>query len=207
MEYLLQIWKYRTFFCLFYTSPNSHFFFSYSLSFWLLSRFFENVSINALVDSWVHICAYDFISRLWPTASHLMPSHFLDRGFLGRWALYCTYIVPWPANSTRTSMIYKFIAALPHHTLFHDTQFANESSETCNLTSGSSHLLGNYFHPILKPMCPISIFGHFLESLSRLQFHTYPNFLLVHSWTSGVHFQCSLTCKQLPGFCDIQIEF
>jgi hypothetical protein len=105
-----------------------------------------------------------------------MPRHFSDREFLGRRALYCTSIVLWPANNTQTSAIYKFVAALPHHTLFHDTQFAHESSETCNLTFGSSRLLGNYCHPILKPLRPLSIFHHFLESLSRLQFHTYPNF-------------------------------
>jgi hypothetical protein len=75
------------------------------------------------------------------------------------------------------------------------------------LTFGSSRLLGNYCHPILKPLCPLSIFHHFLESLSRLQFHTYPNFSLADSRIGGVHFHCSLTCKQPPGFRDIQIDF
>jgi hypothetical protein len=55
--------------------------------------FSENVSMHALADSQVHICARAFISRLRPTASHSMPSHFSDHRFPGRRALYCTSIV------------------------------------------------------------------------------------------------------------------
>jgi hypothetical protein len=66
------------------------------------------------------------------------------------------------------------------------------------LTFGSSCLMGSYCHPILKPLCLLSIFLHFLESLSRLQFHTYPNFSLTDSRTGRVHFQCSLTYKYPP---------
>jgi hypothetical protein len=75
------------------------------------------------------------------------------------------------------------------------------------LTFGSSRLPGNYCHPILKPLRLLSIFFHFLESLSCLQFHTYPNFSLAGSRTGGVHFQCSLTCEQPPDLRDIQIDF
>ena len=126
---------------------------------------------------------------------HSIPIHFYVRIFLGKRALYCTSIVMWPANNTQTSAIYKLNAALPHYTLFHDTQFAHESSETCNLTFGSSRLLGNYCHPVLKPLRSLSIFLHFLESLSRFQFHNWHIFSLADCWTGGVHFQFSLNYK------------
>jgi hypothetical protein len=136
-----------------------------------------------------------------------MPRHFSNRRLLGRRALYCTSTILWPANNTRTSAIYKFTAALPHHTMFRDTQFAHKIYEACNLTFGSSRLLGNYFHPILKPLCPLSILHHFLESLSHFQFHTYPICSLADSRTGRVHFQFSLTCKEPPSFHYIEISF
>jgi hypothetical protein len=111
-----------------------------------------------------------------PTSRHSMPRRFANHEFSDRWALYWNSIVLWLANSTWTSAIYKFAATLPHHTLFRDTQFAHESFETCNLTFESSHFLGSYCHLVLKPLRPLSIFHHFLESLSCLQFHTYPTF-------------------------------
>jgi len=135
-----------------------------------------------------------------------MARHFSDRGLLVRRALYFTSIVLWPANNTQTSAIYKFTATLPHHTIFCDTHFSHKSSEG-NSTFGSSRLLGNYFHPILKPLHPLSILHHFLESLSRFQFHNWHIFSLADCWTGGVHFQFSLTCKQPPSFRDIQIFF
>jgi len=82
------------------------------------------------MGSHLRLCLY--ISQLEPTTSHSMPRHFLGRGFPGRRPLYCTSIVLWPTNNTRTSSIYKFIVALPHHTMFRDTQFSHESYEACN---------------------------------------------------------------------------
>jgi hypothetical protein len=132
-----------------------------------------------------------------------MPRHFLDHEFLGKRALYCTSIVQWPANSTQTSEIYKFTIALPHHTLFFDTKFVHESSDTCNLTFRSSHLLGNYCHRVLKPLPSLSIFLHFLESLSRVQFHTYPNFFACgfpDRWTALQMFLDLETAPPLPRY-------
>jgi hypothetical protein len=126
-----------------------------------------------------------------------MPRHFSNQEFLGKRDLYCTSIVLWPANNTQTSAIYKFTSAHPHHTLFHDTQFAHEIFETYNLTFGSSRLLGNYCHPVFNPLCLLCIFRHFLESLSRPQFHTYSTF-----------FTCGFQEKRttLPVFFDLQID-
>jgi hypothetical protein len=69
---------------------------------------------------------------------------------------------------SHTSAIYKLTAGLPHHPLFRGTHFALKSSETYNLTLGKSRLLGNHCHPSLKPVRPLSILSHFMESLSRI---------------------------------------
>jgi len=50
---------------------------------------------------------------------HSMSSHFSDHGFPGRQALDCTSIVLWPANSTLTSTIYKFITGLTSYCLLY----------------------------------------------------------------------------------------
>jgi hypothetical protein len=99
---------------------------------------------------------------------HSILSHFFDRRFPGRRAQHCASIVLRPTNNTRSSAIYKLTVELRHHALFRVTHFAVKSSETYNLTVGPSRLLSITCDPILKLDRPLSILGHFLESLSRV---------------------------------------
>jgi hypothetical protein len=68
----------------------------------------------------------------------------------------------------QTQIIPSSVLQSTYHALFRGTHFALKTSETYNLTVGSSRLLWNYCHPILKPVCPLSILRHFFEFLSRI---------------------------------------
>jgi hypothetical protein len=112
--------------------------------------------------------SHAFISRVRPTAS---PFH--------TWPLFPSS-VPGQACSTlcfHCSATYKqhpkfrdiqIDRRSPSSCLFRVTHFAVKSLETYNLTIGPSRLLSITCDPVLKPDRPLSILGHFLESLSRV---------------------------------------
>jgi hypothetical protein len=92
--------------------------------------------------------------------------NYYHRWFLARIAQHCTSIVLLPTNITLNSMIYKLTTEIHHCSLFHVTHFAVKILETYNLTIDPSRLLSITCDPILKHGRPLSIHGHFLESLS-----------------------------------------
>jgi hypothetical protein len=99
---------------------------------------------------------------------HCILGHYFHRRFPARLAQHCASIVPRPTNNTQNSTIYKLTVRIRHCAMFHVTHFAVKSSETYNLTIDPSRLLSITCDPILKPDRPLSILGHFLESLSRV---------------------------------------
>jgi hypothetical protein len=113
--------------------------------------------------------SHAFISRIQPTA---FPFH--------TWPLFPSSVPGQPCSTLRFHCsttykqhpefhaIYKLTVEVHHHALFHVTHFAVKSSETYNLTIGPSRLLSITCDPVLKPDRPLSILGHFLESLSRV---------------------------------------
>jgi hypothetical protein len=98
--------------------------------------------------------------------THYILGNYYHCGFLMRLAQHCTSIGPLPTISTRNSMIYKLTTKICHCALFLVTHSIVERSETYNLTIGPSRLLSITCDSILKLARPLSIIGHFLESLS-----------------------------------------
>jgi hypothetical protein len=116
--------------------------------------------------------------------THCILGHYYHRRFLARLAQHCASIVPLPTNNTQNSAIYKLTVEIRHCAMFHVTHSAVKSSETYNLTIGPSRLLSITCDPILKPARPLSILGHFLESLSQ-----------VGGWT-----KCAMLNRSSPSF-------
>jgi hypothetical protein len=98
--------------------------------------------------------------------THCILGHYYHHRFLAKLAQHCALIVLLPTNSTENSTTYKLATEICHCALFCVTHSAVKSSETYNLTIGPSRLLCIACDPILKHARPLSILGHFLESLS-----------------------------------------
>jgi hypothetical protein len=81
---------------------------------------------NILPSNGISITNFNILAKTSLASRFPIPylSHFFDCGFSDRRAHDCASIVLWPANSTRSSVIYKFPSGLSHHALFRVMRFA-----------------------------------------------------------------------------------
>jgi hypothetical protein len=109
---------------------------------------------STLLSTWavlrVHSCTRALLSRHRPNASPFHTQKLLQPRIPTRRCLHWTSVVPWPANNTVTSVIYKFAVVLRSYPLPYYGPpimpssvvhiFALKTSEKYNLTVGSSHI-------------------------------------------------------------------
>jgi hypothetical protein len=79
--------------------------------------FFENVWLHTWMGLQTHTCTRALLSWHWPTTLTFHTQKLLRPWIPGRRALDWTSFVPWPTNSSVTSVIYKFSIGLRSYPL------------------------------------------------------------------------------------------